>query len=110
MRTWETDRPQPASPYAVTKLAEERLRLAHSTQAHCPTGVVALQYFTVYGPGSGRTCSHTVPSRVALVRRLRRHRDSPALGQQDSPAWRRSPCVRPSLCGAAPCHGVAPPA
>lgn len=46
----ETDRPQPASPYAVTKLAEEQLCLAHSSQAHCPTSVVALRYFTVYGP------------------------------------------------------------
>ncbi|WP_307787407.1 NAD-dependent epimerase/dehydratase family protein [Streptomyces musisoli] len=46
----ETDRPQPASPYAVTKLAEEQLCLAHSAQAHCPTSVVALRYFTVYGP------------------------------------------------------------
>ncbi|MFC8291132.1 NAD-dependent epimerase/dehydratase family protein [Streptomyces sp. NPDC057242] len=46
----ETDRPQRASPYAVTKLAEEQLCLAHSTQAHCPTSVVALRYFTVYGP------------------------------------------------------------
>ncbi|MEU6170102.1 NAD-dependent epimerase/dehydratase family protein [Streptomyces tanashiensis] len=46
----ETDRPQPASPYAVTKLAEEQLCLVHSTQAHCPTSVVALRYFTVYGP------------------------------------------------------------
>ncbi|WP_329426143.1 NAD-dependent epimerase/dehydratase family protein [Streptomyces sp. NBC_01268] len=32
----ETDRPQPASPYAVTKLAEEQLCLAHSTQAPLP--------------------------------------------------------------------------
>ncbi|WP_345034473.1 NAD-dependent epimerase/dehydratase family protein [Streptomyces sannanensis] len=46
----ETDRPQPASPYAVTKLAEEQLCLAHAAQAHCPTAVVALRYFTVYGP------------------------------------------------------------
>lgn len=46
----ETDRPQPASPYAVTKLAEEQLCLAYSAQAHCPTTVVALRYFTVYGP------------------------------------------------------------
>lgn len=46
----ETDRPQSASPYAVTKLAEEQLCLAHSAQAHCPTSVVALRYFTVYGP------------------------------------------------------------
>ncbi|MFE6287836.1 NAD-dependent epimerase/dehydratase family protein [Streptomyces sp. NPDC057877] len=46
----ETDRPRPASPYAVTKLAEEQLCLAHSAQANCPTSVVALRYFTVYGP------------------------------------------------------------
>ncbi|MFF4835167.1 NAD-dependent epimerase/dehydratase family protein [Streptomyces sp. NPDC001315] len=46
----ETDRPQPASPYAVTKLAEEQLCLAYADRAHCPTSVVALRYFTVYGP------------------------------------------------------------
>ncbi|WP_329620053.1 NAD-dependent epimerase/dehydratase family protein [Streptomyces sp. NBC_01255] len=46
----ETDQPRPASPYAVTKLAEEQLCLAHATQAHCSTSVVALRYFTVYGP------------------------------------------------------------
>ncbi|MEV0469624.1 NAD-dependent epimerase/dehydratase family protein [Streptomyces prunicolor] len=46
----ETDRPRPASPYAVTKLAEEQLCLAHAAQPHCPTTVVALRYFTVYGP------------------------------------------------------------
>ncbi|MFC8660628.1 NAD-dependent epimerase/dehydratase family protein [Streptomyces sp. NPDC057199] len=46
----ETDHPQPASPYAVTKLAEEQLCLAHAAQPHCPTSVVALRYFTVYGP------------------------------------------------------------
>ncbi|MFD8645100.1 MULTISPECIES: NAD-dependent epimerase/dehydratase family protein [Streptomyces] len=46
----ETDQPRPASPYAVTKLAEEQLCLAHAAQAHCATSVVALRYFTVYGP------------------------------------------------------------
>jgi UDP-glucuronate 4-epimerase len=46
----ETDHPHPASPYAVTKLAEEQLCLAHAAQPHCPTTVVALRYFTVYGP------------------------------------------------------------
>ncbi|MEN3533570.1 NAD-dependent epimerase/dehydratase family protein [Microbispora sp. ZYX-F-249] len=46
----ETDHPRPASPYAVTKLAEEQLCLAHAAQPHCPTTVVALRYFTVYGP------------------------------------------------------------
>ncbi|MEU9123215.1 NAD-dependent epimerase/dehydratase family protein [Streptomyces sp. NPDC048506] len=43
--------PQPVSPYAVTKLAEEQLCFAHAARADCPTSVVALRYFTVYGPG-----------------------------------------------------------
>ncbi|MEU9832976.1 NAD-dependent epimerase/dehydratase family protein [Streptosporangium sp. NPDC048047] len=46
----ETDRPRPASPYAVTKLAEEQLCLAHAARPDCDTTVVALRYFTVYGP------------------------------------------------------------
>ncbi|MFI0743284.1 NAD-dependent epimerase/dehydratase family protein [Streptomyces sp. NPDC021100] len=46
----ETDRLQPASPYAVTKLAEEQLCLAHARHTRCPASVVALRYFTVYGP------------------------------------------------------------
>ncbi|MCX5173406.1 MULTISPECIES: NAD-dependent epimerase/dehydratase family protein [Streptomyces] len=46
----ETDHPRPTSPYAVTKLAEEQLCLAHAAQSHSPTTVVALRYFTVYGP------------------------------------------------------------
>jgi nucleoside-diphosphate-sugar epimerase len=45
----EADRPQPASPYAVTKLAEEQLCLAYATRPSSPS-VVALRYFTVYGP------------------------------------------------------------
>ncbi|MGI5274165.1 NAD-dependent epimerase/dehydratase family protein [Nonomuraea sp. CA-218870] len=47
----ETDHPRPASPYAVTKLAEEQLCLAHAARSDCRTTVVALRYFTVYGPG-----------------------------------------------------------
>lgn len=46
----ESDHPRPASPYAVTKLAEEQLCLAHAARGDCPTSVVALRYFTVYGP------------------------------------------------------------
>ncbi|SDG83910.1 Nucleoside-diphosphate-sugar epimerase [Sinosporangium album] len=46
----ETDHPRPASPYAVTKLAEEQLCLAHAARRDCATTVVALRYFTVYGP------------------------------------------------------------
>ncbi|WP_058042252.1 NAD-dependent epimerase/dehydratase family protein [Streptomyces roseifaciens] len=46
----ESDRLRPVSPYAVTKLAEEQLCLAHAARAACPTSVIALRYFTVYGP------------------------------------------------------------
>ncbi|WP_371602284.1 NAD-dependent epimerase/dehydratase family protein [Streptomyces sp. NBC_01220] len=45
----ESDRLRPASPYAVTKLAEEQLCLAYAARPSGP-GVVALRYFTVYGP------------------------------------------------------------
>ncbi|MEU6341884.1 NAD-dependent epimerase/dehydratase family protein [Streptomyces sp. NPDC046977] len=45
----EADRPQPTSPYAVTKLAEEQLCLAYATRPNSPS-IVALRYFTVYGP------------------------------------------------------------
>ncbi|MFJ1582550.1 NAD-dependent epimerase/dehydratase family protein [Streptomyces sp. NPDC088197] len=46
----ETDHLHPASPYAVTKLAEEQLCLAHAARPDCHTTVLALRYFTVYGP------------------------------------------------------------
>ncbi|NYI05541.1 NAD-dependent epimerase/dehydratase family protein [Allostreptomyces psammosilenae] len=46
----ESDHPRPMSPYAVTKLAQEQLCLAHASRPDCPTSVVALRYFTVYGP------------------------------------------------------------
>ncbi len=41
--------PHPASPYAVTKLAEEQLCFAYAERPVGPS-VVALRYFTVYGP------------------------------------------------------------
>lgn len=42
---------QPASPYGVTKLAGEQLCLAYATSGPRPvTTVMALRYFTVYGP------------------------------------------------------------
>ncbi|MEV5407303.1 NAD-dependent epimerase/dehydratase family protein [Thermopolyspora sp. NPDC052614] len=47
----ETDALRPLSPYAVTKLAAEQLCLAYAALPGCPTTVVALRYFTVYGPG-----------------------------------------------------------
>lgn len=47
--TKETDRPQPISPYGVTKLAAEHLCSLYATSFGVPT--VSLRYFTVYGPG-----------------------------------------------------------
>jgi nucleoside-diphosphate-sugar epimerase len=44
----EDDLPRPHSPYGVTKLAAEHLCLAHAHNAGLP--VVALRYFSVYGP------------------------------------------------------------
>lgn len=46
----EDDKPAPASPYGVTKLAAEQLALAHAARPGAVTSVVALRYFTVYGP------------------------------------------------------------
>ncbi|KUO20255.1 NAD-dependent epimerase/dehydratase family protein [Streptomyces dysideae] len=40
----------PQSPYGVTKLAAERLALAYALAPDSPISVVALRYFTVYGP------------------------------------------------------------
>ena len=44
----ETVRPQPISPYGVTKLAAEHLCLLYHHAYAIPT--IALRYFTVYGP------------------------------------------------------------
>ena len=46
--TTELDRPQPVSPYGVTKLAAEHLCTLYATNFGVPT--VSLRYFTVYGP------------------------------------------------------------
>ncbi|MGI8968335.1 MAG: NAD-dependent epimerase/dehydratase family protein [Chloroflexota bacterium] len=46
--TSELDLPRPISPYGVTKLAAERLCLAYHSTYGVP--VMALRYFTVYGP------------------------------------------------------------
>ncbi len=40
----------PLSPYGVSKLAAEQLALAYAARATATTRVVALRYFTVYGP------------------------------------------------------------
>lgn len=47
----ENSPPHPASPYGVTKLAAEQLCLAHAARRGTLTDVIALRYFTVYGPG-----------------------------------------------------------
>jgi UDP-glucuronate 4-epimerase len=44
----EDDLPRPHSPYGVTKLAAEHLGLAHARNQGLP--VVALRFFSVYGP------------------------------------------------------------
>ncbi len=47
--TSETDLPQPVSPYGVTKLAAEHLGYLYWKAFDVP--VVALRYFTIFGPG-----------------------------------------------------------
>ncbi|RJQ69954.1 NAD-dependent epimerase/dehydratase family protein [Pseudonocardiaceae bacterium YIM PH 21723] len=42
--------PAPASPYGVSKLAGEQVCLAYAAHPRSVTSVVALRYFTVYGP------------------------------------------------------------
>lgn len=46
----ETDVLAPVSPYGVSKLAAERLGEAYARSPGSPLSVVALRYFTVYGP------------------------------------------------------------
>jgi nucleoside-diphosphate-sugar epimerase len=46
----EADQLLPLSPYGVSKLAAERLCLAYANRPSAVTSVVALRYFTVYGP------------------------------------------------------------
>ncbi|MFG1959009.1 NAD-dependent epimerase/dehydratase family protein [Nonomuraea sp. NPDC049028] len=50
----EADLPAPLSPYGVTKLAAEQLALAHARRGPSGPTVVALRYFTVYGPRQRR--------------------------------------------------------
>jgi nucleoside-diphosphate-sugar epimerase len=46
----ETDPTRPISPYGVSKLAGEQLCLAHAARSDTRLSVVALRFFSVYGP------------------------------------------------------------
>ncbi len=63
--TRETDRPQPVSPYGVTKLAAEHLCSLYAANFGVPT--VSLRYFTVYGPGQRTDMAFTRFVRAAVL-------------------------------------------
>ncbi|MEU2338211.1 NAD-dependent epimerase/dehydratase family protein [Streptomyces sp. NPDC006654] len=48
--TAESRLPAPLSPYGASKLMTEQLALAHARRPGAVTSMVALRYFTVYGP------------------------------------------------------------
>lgn len=62
--TPETARPQPVSPYGVTKLAAEHLCSLYASNFGLPT--VSLRYFTVYGPGQRTDMAFTRFVRAAV--------------------------------------------
>lgn len=62
--TVETDRPQPISPYGVTKLAGEHLVTLYA--ANFGLSTVSLRYFTVYGPGQRTDMAFTRFARAAV--------------------------------------------
>lgn len=62
--TEETDRPQPVSPYGVTKLAAEHLCSLYASNFGVPT--TSLRYFTVYGPGQRPDMAFTRFLRAAV--------------------------------------------
>lgn len=63
--TLETDRPQPMSPYGVTKLAAEHLCSLYAANFGVPT--VSLRYFTVYGPRQRTDMAFTRFTRAAAL-------------------------------------------
>jgi len=65
--TLETDRPQPFSPYGVTKLAAEHLCNLYAMNWGVPT--VSLRYFTVYGPRQRPDMAHHRLCEAALEQR-----------------------------------------
>jgi UDP-glucuronate 4-epimerase len=62
--TCENDRPQPISPYGVTKLAAEHLCSLYAASFEVPT--VSLRYFTVYGPGQRPDMAFTRFAKAAV--------------------------------------------
>lgn len=58
----EIERPQPLSPYAVSKLAGEAYALTYQQNYNLP--VLALRFFNVYGPGqaAGHAYASVIPS------------------------------------------------
>ena len=79
--TSEEDRPQPVSPYGVTKLAAEHLCSLYASNFGVPT--VSLRYFTVYGPGQRTDMAFTRFVRAAVLdehhHHLRHRRADPRL-------------------------------
>ncbi|SEQ58339.1 NAD-dependent epimerase/dehydratase family protein [Microlunatus flavus] len=63
--TSEDDRPQPVSPYGVSKLAAEHLCSLYAANFGVPT--VSLRYFTVYGPGQRTDMAFTRFVRAAVL-------------------------------------------
>jgi UDP-glucuronate 4-epimerase len=63
--TEESDRPQPVSPYGVTKLAAEHLCSLYASNYGLPT--VSLRYFTVYGPRQRPDMAFTRFVRAAVL-------------------------------------------
>ncbi|MCJ8504808.1 GDP-mannose 4,6-dehydratase [Kocuria flava] len=63
--TQETDRPQPMSPYGVTKLSAEHLCCLYAENFGVPT--VSLRYFTVYGPGQRTDMAFTRFTKAAVL-------------------------------------------
>ncbi|MEV5874735.1 NAD-dependent epimerase/dehydratase family protein [Streptomyces sp. NPDC052101] len=106
----ESDRLHPVSPYAVTELAGEQLCLAHAARSSCPTSVVALRYFTVYGPRQRPGMFLHRVLRAALTgeplrgRKVRVQSDCPRDG--DVPLTRANTHRARSLLGRTPATGL----
>lgn len=62
----ESDPASPLSPYGVSKLAAERLCLAYASRHGAATSVIALRYFSVYGPRQRPDMAFSRMMRAAL--------------------------------------------